>query len=220
VFEEKIQHAQFTLPTPDVHAKHPFKNKRNHDKLLDYIKQRVDGDLDNRNLRVQRYAQIDRDVAAWLRLSDEDRKRAIEHERNGTPQATAISLPLSWVHLDDMMTYLVQSFAPIHGMFYHTAGAEQTDVASQLVALMNNHAVYGSYYRHFVRALFNLLKYNVGGVGMNWATEYGPKLVSDENGNIGLEDQIIFAGNLIKAIDQYNLFYDPSVEPTMLHKDG
>jgi hypothetical protein len=222
VFEEKIQHAQFTLPTPptDLPAKHPLKNEKTHNKLLDYIKQRLDGDKDNRDLRIQRYAQIDRDVAAWLRLNDEDRKRAIEHERNGTPEATAISLPLTWVHLDDMMTYLVQSFAPIHGMFYHTAGAEDTDVASQLVALMNNHAIHGSYYRHFVRALFNLLKYNTGGVINTWAKEYGPKLVADAQGNVGLESQTVFAGNLIKAIDQYNFFYDPSVEPTMLHKEG
>lgn len=220
MFDEKIQHAQFDLPKNELHPKHPFNNPANHEKLLNYIKQRLDGDLSNRDNRVKRYAQIDRDVAAWLRLGDEDRKRAIEHELNGTPQATAVNLPLTWVHLDDMMTYLIQSFAPIHGMFYHTAGKDQTDVAGMLVAIMNNHAVYGSYYRQFARALFNLLKYNVGGITNNWAKEYGPKLVTNADGNTDVESQTVFAGNLIKAIDQYNFFFDPSVEPTMLHKDG
>lgn len=220
MFEEKIQHAQFDLPKNTEHPKHPFNHERNHDKLLDYIKQRLTGDVSNRDRRIQRYGQIDRDVAAWLRLDDEDRKRAIKHELDGSPQATQVNLPLTWVHLDDVMTYLIQSFAPIHGMFYHTAGKDQTDVASMLVAIMNNHAVYGSYYRQFARALFNLLKYNVGGVMNNWVKEYGPKIVVDESGNDQVDSQVCFAGNLIRAIDQYNFFYDPSVEPINLHKEG
>lgn len=220
MFEAKIQHAQFELPKNTEHPLHPFNHPRNHEKLLDYLHQRLTGDLTNRNNRLMRYAQIDRDVAAWLRLDDEDRKRATKHALDGTPQATAVNLPLTWVHLDDVMTYLIQSFAPIHGMFYHTAGKDQTDVAGMLVSLMNNHAVYGSYYRQLARALFNMLKYNVGGVWGNWAKEYGPKIVVDENGNDGIEEQVVFAGNLVKAVDQYNFFYDPSVEPTMLHKDG
>lgn len=220
MFDEKIQHAQFTLPKNTEHAKHPFNNPANHNKLLDYIKQRLKGDLNSRDSRIKRYAQIDRDVAAWLRLDDEDRKRAIKHELDGSPQATKMNLPLSWVHLDDMMTYLIQSFAPIHGMFYHTAGKDQTDVAAQLVALMNNHAVYGSYYRQFARALFNLLKYNVGGVWNNWTKEYGPKVTANADGSLGVESQVSFAGNLVRAVDQYNFFYDPSVEPVNLHKEG
>lgn len=115
MFKEKIQHAQFKLPKPAaLPPQHPFKNPTNHAKLLDYVKQRLDGDLSNRDTRVRRYAQIDRDVAAWMQMDDEDRKRAIQHEKHGTPEATAISLPLTWVHLDDMMTYLIMSFAPIH----------------------------------------------------------------------------------------------------------
>jgi hypothetical protein len=167
-----------------------------------------------------RYAQIDRDVAAWLELSDEDRKRARSHALHGTPQATQISLPLTWVHLDDMMTYFVQTFAPIHGMFYHTAGPENSDVAAQLITVMNNHAVYGSFYRHLARAFFNLLKYNTGGVVNVWAKEFGPKIVMDVAGNPGTDTQMIFAGNLIRAIDNYNFFYDPSCESSMLYRDG
>lgn len=221
MFDEKIQHAQFTLPKPTaLPPKHPFRDEKNHNKLLQYIKQRLDGDKANRDQRIQRYGQIDRDVAAWLRLSEEDRKRATEHAKNGTPQATATTLPLTWVHLDDMMTYLIQSFAPVHGMFYHTAGAEQADVAEMLTELMNSHAIYGSYYRHFARALFNILKYNTGGVLNNWANEYGPKLVVGADETVDIENQLMFAGNLIKAIDQYNLFFDPSVELINLHKEG
>ena len=219
-FEKEIQHAKFRLPKPQVHASHPFRNHDNHEALLDYVTARLDGDKTNRDSRVAKYAQTDRDVAAWIRLSEEDQKRQAKHARDGTPVSHEVSLPLTWVHIDDMMTYYAQTFAPNRGMFYHTAEPDQTTEAAQLVSIMNNHAIYGSYYRHLLRAIFNLMKYNVGGVIPEWAIEYGPKLVMNEQEQAAVTSQVVFAGNKIQAIDMYNLFYDPAVEASCLYKDG
>jgi hypothetical protein len=218
--EDKISHARFNLPKPQVHASHPFKNEKNHGRLIEYIKQRLAQDDSNRNQRVARYAQIDRDVAAWMKLAEEDRKRKAKHERDGSPQPTDISLPLTWVHIDDMMTYYAQTFAPNRGMFYHTSDPNTTEQAQGLIRLMNSHAIYGSYYRQLLRAIFNILKYNCGGIRTNWATEMGPKLMMDAEGRTQVGEQKIFAGNLIHSLDMYNLFYDPAVEPVDLHKEG
>lgn len=220
MFDKTISHAQFTLPKAQVHASHPFRNADNHQKLLEYIKQRLAGDSNNRDARVERYSQIDRDVAAWLKLSDEDRKRQIEHEKTGKNYATQVSLPLTWVHIDDMMTYFAQTFAPSRGMFYHTASPDSTKDADQVVAVLNNHAVYGSYYRHLLRTIYNILKYNNGGLVNVWGQDFGPKIETQANGTQSLTQQVIFAGNKINALDMYNVFYDPAVEPTQLHKDG
>ena len=220
MFEQEIDHAKFRLPKPEVHAQHPFRNPHNHHELLEYCQQRLRGDMESRDSRVARYAQIDRDVAAWVKLSDEDRKRQRKHEQDGSPQATQVSLPLTWVHIDDMMTYYAQTFAPNRGMFYHTAAPGEAEGASQLVALMNNHAIYGSYYRHLLRAIFNILKYNSGGLVNNWATDYGPKLEMALDGTMSVGSQPIFRGNKIQSVDMYNFFYDPSVDPTCLYKDG
>lgn len=220
MFDRTIQHARFVLPRPEVHPAHPFRDDKNHEALLQYLQQRLAGDDENRSQRVDKYSQIDRDVAAWMKLSDEDAKRAEKHKRDGTPQATAVALPLTWIHLDDMMTYYAQTFAPNRGMFYHTATPDDTEDASQLVALMNNHAVYGSYYRHLLRAIFNILKYNAGGLSNTWSTDYGPQLQVNPDGTTTMGSQPIFHGNKIHAIDMYNLFYDPSVELSQLHKDG
>lgn len=223
MYKEKITHARFELPqaqAPEYHPGHPLRNKKTHDRLIEYLKQRLLLGKEGRDVRVKRYSQIDRDVAAWLRLSDEDRKRQIEHERNGTPAATAISLPLMFVHLDDMMTYYAQTFAPNRGMFYHTAKPEDSEEANQLVTIMNSHAVYGGFYRQLLRAIFAILKYNVGGVWNSWDTEYGPKLEADENGTTRLGQTVTFAGNRIKALDMYNFMCDPAVETADLYKDG
>lgn len=215
-----IRHANLRLPKPTVHPSHPFRNKDNHADLLEYCKARLAVDKENIGTRRQRLAQIDRDVAAWVQLTDEDKARAVEHARTGKGQATQVSLPLMWVHLDDMMTYYAQTFAPSRGMFYHTAKPEQKAGAESLATVMNSHAIYGSYYRHLLRAIFAILKYNNGGVWATWETELGPQITSQADGTLGTESKPIFTGNLIKAIDWYNFYYDRSVEPSMLHKKG
>jgi hypothetical protein len=222
VFDEKLVHARFDLPKPVApiyQAGHPLRNDKMHKRLLDYLTTRLKLGKEGRDQRVKRYSQIDRDVAAFLKLDDEDRKRQMDHERTGNPQATKVSLPLMFVHLDDMMTYYAQTFAPNRGMFYHSGDPKETEEATQLVAIMNNHAVYAGYYRQLLRSIWSILKYNTGGVWNSWDTEYGPKLEATPTGT-ALGSAVVFAGNRIKAIDMYNFMCDPAVEMVDLHKDG
>ena len=223
MYKDKISHAQFTLPKPDASRfgpKHPLRDKASHDRLLTYLEQRLMLGKEGRDRRVLRYGQIDRDVAAYLRLSDEDRKRKREHALTGSAKATEIALPLTLIHLDDMMTYFAQTFAPNRGMFYHTADAENSEQATQLVQIMNSHAVYGGYYQQLLRAIYAILKYNRGGVWNSWDIEYGPRLELDPSGETRLAQEVVFRGNRIKAADMYNFFCDPAVEMSDLHKDG
>lgn len=220
MYNEKMKHAKFDLPRPTVHASHPFRNPESHKALLEYLQSRLESDKQNRDSRVSRYSQIDRDVAGWMRLSEEDRKRRIEHERTGKNQATQMTLPLTWVHLDDMMTYYAQTFAPNRGMFYHTAKPGDSTDAADIVTLMNNHAIYCGYYRQLLLTIFSILKYNLGGMSTYWATEFGPRLVANEDGTTRTEPAPIFAGNKVKAFDMYNTLWDPSVEPASVYKEG
>lgn len=219
MFNEKLTHARFDLPKPDVHAGHPLRNDKMHDRLLDYLVTRLRLGKEGRDQRIRKYTQIDRDVAAFLKLDDEDRKRQMDHERTGSPQATKVSLPLMFVHLDDMMTYYAQTFAPNRGMFYHSGDPKETEEATQLVAIMNNHAVYAGYYRQLLRSIWAILKYNVGGVWNSWDRQYGPSIEATEVGT-RVGQKLVFAGNCIKAIDMYNFLCDPAVEMVNLHKDG
>jgi hypothetical protein len=218
--DEPIQHARFPLPKPTEHARHPFRDKANHAALLAYLKMRLESDKANRDSRVNRFSQIDKDVYGWLLLSEEDKKRRMQKERTGAPQATAVNLPLTWVHLDDMMTYYAQTFAPNRGMFYHTAKPDETDDATDIVQLMNQHAIWGGYYRQLLLTVFSILKYNLGGMSAFWATDYGPRLEATQDGGTRIEPAPIFSGNKVRAFDMYNLLWDPSVDPAMLYKEG
>lgn len=209
------------LAEPTVHAGHPFKNKATHEKLLKYLRQRLHLGKQARDSELSRLVRIDQNVAGWMKLSEEDKKRDQQKAEDGSPQAVAINLPLTYVHLDDMMTYFAQTFAPTRGMFFHTGKPDETDQAAQIVTLMNNHAIYSGYFRQVLLGIWSILKYNRGGYHCFWSREEGPKLVRDPASQTDrLDMQLRWQGNRLEAIDMYNFLCDPLVHPTQLHEDG
>jgi hypothetical protein len=217
---DTMTHAKIKLPKPTVHSGHPFVNKFTHQKLLEYLQQRLLLGKQHRDAEINRLIKIDKNVAGWMQLNDEDKKRKSEQESTGVPQAVVMNLPLSFVHLDDMMTYFAQTFAPNRGMFYHTGKPDEVGPAAQIVTIMNNNAVYAGYYREVLQAVYSLLKYNNGGLTVEWAEDNGPKIVRNADGNIETGTELKWQGNRIEAIDMYNLLRDPHVHPTKLHCDG
>lgn len=215
-----MTHAKIALPQAAVHGTHPFKHEKNHQKLLEYLQQRLLLGKATRNKIVERLAKIDKNVAGWQRLSHEDKKRAEKKDQDGTAQAINMNLPLAYVHLDDMMTYFAQTFAPNRGMFYQTGKPDEVDQASQIVTVMNNNAIYAGYFRETLLGIYSLLKYNTGGFHVYWSRDEGPTLVKDNKGNDKLDMQLKWQGNRMEAIDLYNFLRDPSVHPTRLHIDG
>lgn len=218
---EKMQHATVTLPKPEVHAKHPFRNETSHTKLLEYVQSRLIKGKESRDQRLGRMIRVDKSIAGWKKMTDDDKKRAIKEGKDGIPQALTMNLPLTYVQIDDMMTYFAQTFAPNRGMFYQTGKPDEVSAASQIVTLMNNHAIYAGYYRHMLLTTYATLKYNLGGFFCEWAKDFGPKLTTDNQSRPTVQlDQVIWQGNRVESLDMYNTFWDPSVDPINLHRLG
>lgn len=215
-----MQHAKIPLPKSTVHLMHPYKHVRNHDKLLEYLQQRLEVGKKSRDGKLERMCQIDRDVSGWMKLSDEDKERKHKKAKDGTPAAIQMNLPLTFVHLDDMMTYFAATFSPNRGMFYHTGKPDEAGEANQIVTLMNNHAIYAGYFRETLLAVLNIMKYNLGGFEVHWSTDTGPKLAKNPQGQDVLSTETKWQGNRMTALDMYNTFWDPSVHPTKLSTEG
>jgi hypothetical protein len=217
---ERMTHATIKSQKPTVHAAHPYKNPANHKKLLDYLKQRLHTGKKARDERLPRMVRIDKALAGWIRLSDDDRLRQLKQDQTGIPQATEMNLPLNFVHIDDMMTYYAETFAPNRGMFYHTGDPNEQEASNTIVTLMNNHSIYAGYYRQTMHTILNTLKYNLGGFTINWSTDYGPKIQMTDEERVQVVSEEIWSGNRQEALDMYNTFWDPTVHPVMVHKDG
>lgn len=217
---DTMEYPDIPMPAPTVHASHPFRNKANHARLLKYVQDRLKLGAQRRDDKLSRLVNIDRAVAGWIRHKNEDAKRVKERLKHGTPVAVNQHLPLTWVHLDDMMTYYAAVFAPNRGMFYATSKPDETKDTNQLLTLMNNHAIYASYYREVLSSIYSLLKYNEGGFYMAWSKTQGPKLVRKEDGSDVLETETVWQGNRIESLDMYNFLYDSNCEISKLHEDG
>lgn len=218
---DKVIHSKVPLPTPNVGGAHPFKNKANHELLLQYLQQRLYYGKQERDANLPRFIRTDKKISGWMRLSREDLIRQREQDAEGDPLITNMNLPLAWVHIDDIMTYYAQTFAPNRGMFYHTATPSDTDQASQIVVKMNNDAIQSGAYREILLGLFSTLKYNQGGYFVNWTREEGPVLVQqDDQPEPEVQMQIRWQGNKMVAADCYNVLKDPSVPLHRLHIDG
>jgi len=218
---EKVSHSKVPLPQPEVGGQHPFKNEKNHAKLLNYLQQRLWYGKEERDSNLARFTRVDKKISGWMKLSREDQIREQQQDAEGDPLVTKMNLPLAWVHIDDIMTYYAQTFAPNRGMFYHTATPDDTTQAQQIVVKMNNDSIQSGAYREILQGLFATLKYNQGGYFVNWTREEGPVLVQTEVGEEPeVEMQIRWQGNKMTAVDNYNLLKDPSVPLHKLHTDG
>lgn len=215
-----MPHATIEFPEIKVHKGHPFVSEPSHQKLMDYLNPRLAQAKRIRDSHLPRFVQIDKDVSGWMKLPEEDRIRRGKQAATGIPQAVLMNLPLMFVHLDDMVTYLTQTFSPGKAMFYHTGKPDETDAANQMVLLMNNHAIYGGWYRNLLRGCWSILKYNLGGFFSSWEEDYGPKVERQPDGSVSASESKVWAGNKIFDLDMYNTFLDPGVHPTMVHKDG
>ncbi len=212
-------HAEFQFPPPLVHPKHPLRNLENHEKLRKYLDQRLCEGSEHRDLRIPRMVLTDQKVAGWMRLSDEEKEAKADAAANGKPTPTDVNLPVEFIHLDDIMTYYAQTFAPNRGMFYQQGDPSESKPASQIVTLMNNHAIHAGYYRELLLTLFGLLKYNVGGMIAEWETEIGPQF-TPEGLTRNSEPTVTWAGNKVTSASMYNTLWDPLVHPTKLSQDG
>lgn len=218
--DNELTYPNLPLARPaEVSPSHPYRNKENHERLLQYLRARLTLGAKPRDNQIGRYAHNDKKVAGWQRLSAEDQKRKAKSDKDGTPVMTDIVLPLEFVHLDDMMTYFAQTFAPNRGMFYFTGDPTESPQAAALTTKMNNDALYSGYFREVLRTLFASLKYNVGGVHVAWGTEEGPR-VERQGERVNVSTELKWAGNRLKSVDMYNLLYDPTVELVNLHKEG
>ena len=169
-----------------------------HSDLLDYLNSRLSAANQDRNVRLTRYAKIDRLISTWMKLSADDSQREEKEDLTGRTQALPMNLPLLATHLEDMVSFFAEVYAPTGRDFYVTPPKENSDAAKELAKKMNRDTKARKYYKELCSTLRALIKYNIGGFAVRW----------EEGGGFA---QMAEPGNRIESIDMYNYLYDPSI---------
>lgn len=167
-----------------------------HKGLLDYISARVSRAKQVRNNRIRRMALIDQAISTWQRLSGEDSERMRMEERDGTPQAILSTLPVLASHIDSTVAFFAEVFAPeSRSVFTVPEKIKDVEGVTELARRLNRDTAYSAYYPVLARTLRALLKYNVGGIHVEW-----------KPGSDTAEPRNSYA-----HVDMYNVMWDTAV---------
>lgn len=230
----KLQFAQ-PLPTDEFEAKADgnviqFVNNQStisitkamHNELVQHCKDRLDWAEQKRSPAIERYTRIDKELAGFIKLDEEDAARKKDTEEGFGPKPYPIYLQLTKTQLDEAMTFLMTVYFPEEGPYAATAPKEKQDVAKAFTMLMNKQASLYKHYLHFAKFAFDGLRYNMGLVAVDWDTHYGTA-VSTADDKVSakiIPDRLLYSGNKLTYLDPYNTLYDPSCEPVDLAENG
>lgn len=196
-------------------------SESNHEKLLKYIKRRLDYGNDGRDIRIQRYKFIDREVSGYMVLSDDDKKRMLDNIKGKGPKTTDFILELTGPHLDEFVTFLTSVLAAEEGIYSAVGAQHQQEYVNGFSVVMQKHAADFKHFTNLVKSFFDMGKYNFGGWTNEWAQIYGNKIGNTPTRNtVEIIREVVKAGNTLQSIDPYNFIYDISVPASDVYQNG
>ncbi len=209
---------KFPKGTP---ASHPFRNVENQNKLIKHIRDRLELGNEVRRPYAQFMRTIDRQLAGYIELDNEDRKRQRENNKGKSQKPVDVNLQLTLTQMEDMETFMMEVFNSPGGFFQAYAGGQQQEAVAALVLLMNKTAEKFQYFRHCLRFVKDSLKYNIAAMLIEWRTTTGTKIGNDPGGTLQLSPgETMWEGNYIEALDMYNVLWDPNVAPVDVPEKG
>ena len=209
---------------PAVHSTHPLKHDKNHVKLLEYVTSRLEFGRLMRDHLVSRFEEIDRDMAGFVKLDQDDTQRRRANLRGESPKPTAVKPQFALTQISRGVTFLLSVFSPEGGIFEAIAAGDEQKIANAVTEVMNQHSIHAAYFRQKAIFFLNALKYNLGGLHVEWEEEFGPRAVPQAGGTVTVEpadsNTPLWMGNRIRSVDMYNVLFDPSVHPCDVHRKG
>lgn len=190
-------------------------SQKNHDKLVGHIVKCLEAWNWYRGPQVQRFREIDKEIAGHLVPTKEDQKRILDNRKGkGGPKTVNEHIQFALMQMDEAVTYFLGVFADEGSMYSAVTTRDKQTIANGLTQLMNQHARTYQHYRHFARSFLDALKYNIGGHFIRWDEKKGRKITGSIGGSPEIKlNQIIRQGNELVSIDPYNFIADPAVYP-------
>ena len=195
-------------------------SNKHHDDLVKHLVEKLDDAKIVTDAQKTKFESIDKKVYGYLVLDDADAKRELDTQKGYGVKPTDGILPLTQVQIDDATTFLIEVLGVDNDLYGAIAPKEKQPIAVAFSSLMNEHASYFSHIIQLNKFLLDAFKYNFGGLIPEWETVYGNKVVDGIGLGVSTEHGVVYEGNKLTAIDPYNTYLDPSVEPTSIHSEG
>lgn len=130
----------------------------------------------------------------------------------------SLTVPVVFSQIKSIQAMLNNIFVSRTPIFQAVANKELTHEATVLTALMERDATFFNWRNQLSSAFLDGLKYNLLAVEVDWTER--KRFVYDATSNTRKLMETTYAGNRIKRLDPYNLFFDPRVPLPQQHING
>lgn len=167
-----------------------------------------------------RLEDVDRAYMRESDYSEEQQKAKIANKSGDKTKLQNIQVPMVMESVENTTGFLTNVFLTDYPMFKFITDPDKQDLALMWNSLVGEDQIYFNWAGELNIAFRNGAKYNFAPIETEWCSKKRFKPVNGTSkGGVNLE-QVIWEGNAIKAIDPYNLIYDPRVPIHQVHKRG
>lgn len=167
-----------------------------------------------------RLEDVDR---SYMREKDftEEQRKAEAANRNGDPtKLQNPTIPIVMESVENTVGFLTNVFLTDYPMFKFVTNPQAQPLALQWNTLVGEDQIYFKWAGQFNIAFRNGAKYNFAPIEVDWCRYKKYKPTNSAQGKGVALEQVVYEGNKIKAIDPYNLIYDPRVPIHEVHTRG
>lgn len=190
----------------------PLNNAKNHQALMNFIRERLDAAKEHRDMLVCSYQATDQKLSGWLDRSREESELETLNSHGKTVHPLKESHPFAESQLDEALTHLLNILSPDTTPFEAIGPAAEQPLLKAFAELMNKNAQKMGFYSEMAKGLANVLRHNLGAWFITWESIKSLK--------VSREEELIWEGNKVRSIDIYNFLYDPLVIPELLAEEG
>lgn len=133
-----------------------------------------------------------------------------------------ITVPVVMPTVEAGVTYQASVFLTGTPIFGVVAGPQNMDAALQMETVIDDQFTKGQWVSHFQKAFRDGFKYNIAAIEVDWCRKVTAAFETDLSFSVkqGKPKEVLWEGNSLKHLDMYNTFWDKSVKPCDVYKDG
>ena len=193
----------------------------NYQTLLNYICSRVRYAWQKTTSRYVAMNEIDTQLLGDIELAYPDQYSASQNQQGSSPKTTDINLSIGASQLDTVATALIDMLVPTNKMYEPFTDSANQSSAAAVTAKMNRDADEFGHIVSYNKIFSDVLRYDLGGALLEWTAVYGNKLTNGPlNDVVVTQNQEVYSGNKLTALDMRNTFFDPNVAPENVSANG
>jgi hypothetical protein len=190
--------------------------------LLEFTHQCANLSVSNWNIREQ-MRQIDLQYMREKDQTSEHQKAKLSNRYGNTDKFQNITIPVVMPAVESAVVYQSSVFLQGNPIFGCVSDPQYEDAAQALEAILEDQSRRGGWIRHLQMFFRDGFKYNISALEVAWEEQTTPVLDSDstfDGGKQGKPRNVVWAGNVLKRWDPYNIIFDTRVPLAEISERG